>query len=141
MMSLVARFKPDTVLLAGAAAIVCCFSHQPSYGQFEPPGLFEQVAPGLLGRTRFKSDAGGTRIEILDLLVGPEKISAPMPLRSGALLDVVGGEASLIVDGNPRRIKLGDVLQFSQNQTIAIDNSGAARPLMMRLILFSRSSN
>ena len=64
-----------------------------------------------------------------------------MPLRSGALLDVVVGEASLLVDGNPLRIKPGDVLPLSQNQTIAIDNSGAARPLLMRLILFSRLSN
>jgi hypothetical protein len=141
MMSLVARFRPCTVLLAGAAAILCCFSHQPSYGQFEPPGLFEQVVPGLLGRTRFKSDAGGSRIEIIELLVGPETISEPMPVRSGAMLDAVGGEGSLIVDGNLRRIKPGDVLPLSQNQTITFDNSGAARPLMMRLILFSRVSN
>jgi hypothetical protein len=101
--------------------------------------MFEQVVPGLLGRTRFKGDAGGTRIEILELLVGPQQVSEPMSLRSGALLDVVGGEASLIVDGNPRRIKLSDVVPLSQNQIIAIDNGGATRPLLARLILLSRS--
>jgi len=96
------------------------------------------MVPGLLGRTRFETDLGDTRIKIIDLLVGPEKTSEPISLKGGALLDVQGGEAALIVDGKTRRVKPGDVVSLAQNQTITIDNRRAPRPLVARLILLSR---
>src|SRR5947209_4045022 len=79
-----------------------------SYGQAESPELFQQRVPGLLGRTLFKTDVGALKIEVIDLLVGPEKTSEPISLNGGALLDVQAGEAILTINGTVQPIKPGD---------------------------------
>ena len=137
MTPLAARVKSCAALLLWSA-MLCPFGGAPSYGQADAPEMFREMVPGLLGRTRFETDLGDTRIKIIDLLVGPEKTSQPMSLTGGALLDVQGGEAALIVDGKARQVKPGDVVSLAQNQTIAIDNRRAKRPLVARLILLSR---
>jgi hypothetical protein len=117
----------------------CLLSSIHLYGQADAPGNFQEMVPGLLGRTVFKTDAKDIRIEIMDILVGPGKASEPIVLKSGALLDVQGGEAVLIVDGKPHRVKPGgNAVSFAQGQTIMIDNRIAPRSLVARLILFSR---
>ncbi len=97
------------------------------------------MTPGLLGRTVFETDVGDIRIEIMDVVVGPERTSEPIVLsKGGALLEVQAGEAALIVNGKKRRVKTGDVVSLAQNRNITIDNRGAPRPLVARLILVSR---
>src|SRR5262245_20926226 len=137
MTPLAAPVKSRAALLLWSA-MLCLSGGTPSYGQADGPGIYREIAPGLLGRTRFETDLGDTSIKIMDLLVGPEKTSQPMSLTGGALLDVQGGEAALIVDGKARQVKPGDVVSLAQNQTIAIDNRRAKRPLVARLILLSR---
>jgi hypothetical protein len=139
MTPLSARLNSCAALLL-LAAMCSPFGGVPSYGQADTAGTFREIVPGLLGRTRFQTDADGNRIEIIDLLVGPEKTSEPMSLSGGALLDVQGGEAALIVDGKTRRVKPGDVVSLAQNQTITIDNRRSPRSLVARLVLLSRPS-
>jgi hypothetical protein len=131
-------FKPSVTLLL-CAATLCLFDGILAYGQADAPGIFHEMSPGLLGRTVFKADASDFRIEIMDILVGPGKKSESIALKGGALLDVQGGEVTLIVDGKRRRVRAGDdAVSLAQGQTIIIDNSSVRRSLVARLILFSR---
>jgi len=123
-------------LVAGAMIHVPCATPAPA--QTGAPGEFEQMAPGLLGRTVFKTEAGSTTVEIKDIIVGPGKTSEVITLQGGAILDVQGGEATLLVDGKEQRVRPGNTVSLAQNQNIAIDNSRASRPLVARLILLSR---
>jgi hypothetical protein len=124
-----------------AAAVLLHLGMSPCYGEAQAPGPFRELAQNLLGRTVFKTDAGNVGLEIIDLLVGPARTSKPIPLNGGALLDVQGGEAALIVDGKMRRIKPGDVVSLARGQSVIIDNSRARRSLVARLILVSRQDN
>ena len=120
------------------AGLISIFSSVPLFGQAAAPDEFREMVPGLLGRTLFKAEAGTSAIEIMDILVGPEKLSEPISLNGGALLDVQGGEAAVIIDGRARRVKAGEVISMAQNQTVAIDNRRAQRSFVARLILLSR---
>src|SRR5882724_8699671 len=99
------RGRPATVVLSIFAGLFSFSDSTPSFGQAAAPGEFQEMAPGLLGRTPFKAEAGTASIGIMDILVGPEKSSEPISLKGGALLDVQGGEAALIIDGTTRRAK------------------------------------
>jgi hypothetical protein len=137
MISLVARLKVRAALLFAVATLCPCGS-TPSYGEASTENMFREMVPGLLARTLHTTGVGATKIEVIDLVVGPDRTSAPLSLTdSGALFDVQGGEAVLIIDGKPQRVKPGDVVSVHQSQTITIDNSRAPRSLVMRLILIS----
>jgi hypothetical protein len=103
------------------------------------PGVYEDLASGLLGRTVFKTDAGKVNVEILDLLVGPGKVSEAFVLQGSAVLDVQAGNAVLLVGGRQQSIKVGGTTALSANQNIAFDNSREARPFVARLILLTQS--
>jgi hypothetical protein len=137
MTPLLDRIKSGAVALA-AGAIIHTLGATPVLGQTGTPNAFEQMAPGLLGRTVFKTEAGNTTVEIIDLIVGPGKASEAITLKGGAVLDVQGGEATLLVDGKQQRVRPGNTVALAQNQNIVIDNSRATRSLVARLILLSR---
>jgi hypothetical protein len=124
--------------LALSCATLLPFGVGPSVGQSNEPAAFEQIVPGLLGRTVFKTEAGATTVEIIDLVVGPGKSSESLTLTGGALLDVQAGEASLLIDGKQQRVRAGNTVTLAENQSIAIDNARASRPLVARLILLTR---
>jgi hypothetical protein len=123
------------LLLAGAMPLT---GGSRSFAQSDTPNVFQEIVRGLLGRTVFKTEAGKAVVEITDLLVGPGKASEAITLKGGALLDVQGGESTLLVDGKARRVRAGDVVSLAKNQSIAIDNSRAQRSLVARLIVISR---
>src|SRR5262249_6909422 len=137
MTSLAARLKYCAALLL-LAATVCPLGGCPSYGQTPDFLIFRELVPGLLSRTRYDFDDSRHPIKILDLLVGPGKISASYKLTAGgALFDVQGGQATLTVDGKRRPVEPGVIVPLAQNQTITVDNSRAPRPLVVRLVVIS----
>lgn len=131
------RLPSGTVLML-AASIVLTTGIGDLFAQRTAPGNFEETTPGLLSRDVFKGDAGGTTVEVIDLLVGPGQSSEPLVLRGNALLDVQAGSATLLVDGQGQGVRPGSVVSLAQNQRVAIDNSRAQRSLVARLILLSR---
>ena len=140
-----ATMRPATSLPSGtvlmlAASILLTIDVGELFAQSAAPGNFEETTPGLLSRNVFKTEAGNTTVEIIDLLVGPGKSSEPIVLTGGALLDVQGGSATLLVDGKAQSVQPGQVVSLAQNQRIAIDNSRAQRSFVARLVLMSRGA-
>jgi hypothetical protein len=131
-----AGWKFTTLALAGA--VLLTLGGAVALAQRDAPGSYQETSPGLLSRPVFKADAGNTTIEIIDLLVGPGMKSEPMVLDGGALLDVQGGTATLVVDGKGQSVQPGNVVPLAQGRRFAIDNSRAQRSFVARLILLSR---
>src|SRR6478735_5890743 len=129
-----ATMRPATSLPSGtvlmlAASILLTTGVGELFAQSAAPGNFEETTPGLLSRNVFKTEAGNTTVEIIDLLVGPGKSSEPIVLTGGALLD-----------GKAQSVQPGQVVSLAQNQRIAIDNSRAQRSFVARLVLMSRGA-
>ena len=132
----VTRTFGTTVALA--SAVVIALYSADALAQSDAPETYQETTPGLLSRPAFKADAGDTTVEIIDLLVGPGRRSEPMVLSGGALLDVQGGTATLLVDGKGQSVQPGKVVPIAPNRRIAIDNSRSERSLVARLIVLSR---
>jgi hypothetical protein len=127
-----------SITLTLAGAVVVTLGGAAVLAQRDAPGTYEETTPGLLTRPAYKADAGNTTIEIIDLMVGPGMSSEPMVLSGGALLDVQGGTATLLVDGKGQSLQPGNVVSITPNRRIAIDNSRAQRSFVARLIVLSR---
>jgi hypothetical protein len=136
-----ARFRAGALsILAGGTLLVLIDTRSlPAEEAAAPASEFRQLAPGLLSRSVFKSAAGDKlAVEIFDLMVGPGQSSEAITLSGAALLDVQGGQATLLVDGKAQRVQAGGVVPLAQSQQLAIDNSRAQRSFVARLILLSR---
>jgi hypothetical protein len=135
-----ARFRAGALsILAGGTLLVLVDTRSLPAEEAAPASEFRQLAPGLLSRSVFKSAAGDKlAVEILDLMVGPGQSSEAITLSGAALLDVQGGEATLLVDGKAQRVQAGGVVPLAQSQQLAINNSRAQRSFVARLILLSR---
>src|SRR3954466_3469072 len=113
---------PGTLLMLGAS-IFLTIGTRDLLAQRVAPGNYEETTPGLLSRSVFKTDAGTTSVEIIDLLVGPGVSSEAIILSGSALLDVQAGSATLLVDGKAQSVQPGNVVSLAQNQRISINNS------------------
>lgn len=130
-------------LLVGLAA-AHAQAHAPSPGEASPsgdlvqkvsPGMYRQIAPGLLGRTLFStSQAGPAAVHIMDILVGPGKSATIPKIDFAALLEVEAGDATITLDDKAAVARQEGVIAVGQGQTIAIDNSGDSRSFVARLI-------
>jgi hypothetical protein len=148
----VAQRRP---LLRAIAASICCLillvpaRHPPNAA---PPieaapddaaprvgaNAYRQATPGMLTRTIFStSQAGHVAVEIVDLLVGPGQTADIPRAEFAALLEVQAGSPALRVDGKAVVALPGSVIGISEGQRIAIDNAGAERPFVARLIKLS----
>ena len=122
-----------------AFAVILCLAHaaEAAGEQTDATETYRQMVPGLLSHTVSKAQAGTVTIEIIDLLVGPSQASEAINFQGGAMLDVQAGNASLLIDGKPNRVKPGDVIALTQGKRFAIDNRRESRAFVARLILFS----
>ncbi len=92
------------------------------FSSFQPQNPYLQLAPGLLSRTLFATDeADGMRVEVRDLLVGPNQTSASATLPGSATCEVRSGGGVLSMGDKHQQFHMGEtfVIPDAQNFTIA----------------------
>lgn len=102
------------------------------------PGMYRKAEAGWLERSGYRSVATGKlRVQFSDVLVGPGREAVVKEMPNGALLDVQGGLAAVLVDGKEERAAPGRVFSINQGQMLRIDNSKGTRAFVARLTYIS----
>jgi hypothetical protein len=98
--------------------------------------FFKQFAPGLLARTVYTAQGSALyRVEMWDLLVGPGRKTASVSLPGGAVLEIRSGAGRVIIDGQPRDVRMGSTLAINEGSQFSINNGQEDRPLSIRAIV------
>ena len=90
-----------------------------------PAARFKQLAPGILGSTEaiFATDSlPRYRIEVRDLVMGPNQAAQRVPLEGFAIMELRAGAVEATVDGKRSRREAGSYWCVSRGAKLAIRN-------------------
>jgi len=100
---------------------------------YQPKNPYDQLAPGLLGRTVFNAEgANGVGIAVTEYLVGPRQRSSSVTLAGATVFEVMSGEGIVKFDGKEQKVQLGTTFSLPKDTAIVIENNGDS-PLAMQL--------
>jgi hypothetical protein len=86
---------------------------------------YESIAPGVVGARVFTSDAlRDVTIEVKDLILGPGKSAANVPMHGVGLMELKSGEVETSIDGKTIRRRPGDYWVVRADQPYSIKNLG-----------------
>ena len=124
-------------MLAGAAMALAQTPAPPATAVAPPPG-YRQLVPGLLARSRFSTDAtNGRRVELWDLLVGPNGRSAATTLPGGAVLEVRGGAGRIVIADKEQELRSGATLSLPEGTPFQLVNTRADLGLSIRATIIA----
>jgi gentisate 1,2-dioxygenase len=119
----------------GAALLFSCVATGAQVATQQPtatPG-YRQLVPGLLTRSRFAAQAaGGRRIELWDLLVGPGRRSGDATLPGAAVFEVRGGTGRIVIDGKEQELRSGATLPVPERASFQLINTRTDLGLSIR---------
>lgn len=106
------------------------------FSDYQPRNPYSQLATGILTRTLYEASSGnGYRIEVRDLLVGPQQHSASVKLPGSAVCQVLSGDGVLTSGEKRQDLKLGSTLTIPQGEGFSIENKSDV-PVAIRVHLF-----
>lgn len=112
------------------------FSPYKSQNPLTAEGQDLQGGNVLLSRTIYQAKSGvDYRIEVRDLLVGPEKSTSVLSLPGPAVLEVRSGNAVITIGSRTSELRPGRVLELPETVNFSI-SSGAGQPVTMRAYIF-----
>ncbi len=107
------------------------------FSSFQPQNPYLQVVPGLLSRALFAADeADGMRVEVRDLLVGPNQTSASTILPGTATCEVRSGSGVLSLGEKRQQFHIGETFVIPDGQNFTIANESEI-PIGIRVHLIS----
>ena len=107
------------------------------FSSYQPQNPYTQLVSGLLSRTLFSNpDADGTRVEVRDLLVGPNQKTASATLPGTAVCEVRSGDGVLTMGNKRQQFRMGEAFVIPEGENFTIANESEI-PIGIRVHLIS----
>ena len=118
-----------TFLLLLAAAALCAQQPQQQQPPPAPQRELKQLAPGILASAQplFATDSlPGYRLEVRDLVLGPNQTADRVPLEGFVLMELRSGIAEVSINGRAARREAGSQWLVPRGARVAIKNLAEA---------------
>jgi hypothetical protein len=100
---------------------------------------FEEIAPGVFSRVRYRTDAAVTpSVEVRDLELAPNRTAGGLTFPGAAVIEVRSGKGSLRLASKSQDVRAGGTFGLSQGDSLQITNKDSG-PLSLRVYLIGSS--
>jgi hypothetical protein len=107
-----------------------------NFSTYQPQNPYSQLGSGIMTRTLYETAAmNGLRVEVRDLLVGPQQRTGRVTLPGSAVCEVRSGSGVLTAGGKGREFQVGAAFLLSDSESFAIENTSEI-PVTLRAYLF-----